>query len=88
MSRKIFDDRFDEREGAMLTKVVDGFDEFEAALRRAWEIQSRRTGFAGREVRSANRLPALANEDRADPGANKNDKPSCASQVPDPQREP
>jgi hypothetical protein len=72
----------------MLTKVVDGSDEFEAALRRAWEILNMRTGLAGGQVRSANRLPELANENRADPGANKNDKPSCASQVPNPQREP
>jgi len=72
----------------MLTKVVDGFDEFEAALRRAWEILNMRTELAGGQVPTAKRLPELANEDRADPGANKNDKPSCASQVQDPQREP
>lgn len=72
----------------MLTKAVDGSDEFEAALRRAWEILNMRTGLAGDQVRSANPLPELANEGCADPGTKKNDKPSWASQVPDPQREP
>ncbi len=71
----------------MLTKAVDGFDEFEAALRRAWEIQNIRTELAGHQADTANRLPEPANEDRADPGANKNYKPSNATVVPDPQRE-
>jgi hypothetical protein len=70
----------------MLTKVVDGFDEFEAALRRAWEIQNMRSELAGGQARSANRLPELANEDRPDPGTDKNNQPSSASVVPDPQR--
>jgi hypothetical protein len=72
----------------MLTKAVDGFDEFEAALRRAWEIQNMRTELAGGQVRTAKRSPELTNADRRDPIANKNNKPSSASVVPDPQREP
>jgi len=72
----------------MFTKAVDGFDEFEAALERAWEIQNIRAELAGGQVRSANRLPELANEDRPDPGANTNNKPSSASVVAEPQREP
>ena len=72
----------------MLTKDTDDFDEFEAALRRAWEIQNIRTGLAGRQVRTANLLPDLANADRPDPSANKDNKPSSASVVPEPQREP
>lgn len=72
----------------MLTKDTDDFDEFEAALRRAWEIQNIRTGLAGRQVHTANLLPDLANADRPDPSANKDNKPSSASVVPEPQREP
>jgi hypothetical protein len=72
----------------MLTKAADGFDEFEAALRRAWEIQNIRTELAGGQVRSTNRLPELTNAVRPAPGANKNNRRSSASVVPDPQREP
>ncbi len=72
----------------MLKKATDGFEEFEAALRRAWEIQNIRTELAGRQVRTANRLPELTNADRPDPGADENNKPSSASVVPEPQREP
>jgi hypothetical protein len=72
----------------MLTKATDGFEEFEAALRRAWEIQNIRTELAGRQVRTANRLQELTNADRPDTSADENDKPSSASVVPEPQREP
>ena len=56
MSRKVFDDSLTRERGAMLTKAVDGFDEFEAALRRAWEIQNIRAELAGHQADTANRF--------------------------------
>ena len=71
-----------------MPKNADGSDQFETALRRAWEVQNGRTELASNRMRSASRLPEDANQVCADPDADKNSKPGPVSLVPDPQRHP
>jgi len=74
--------------GTLLPKNVDGFDEFEVVLRRAWEIQNNEPQRAERKMRLANDSPQAANQSCRDPDEDKNAGPGPVSVVPDAQRRP
>jgi hypothetical protein len=74
--------------GTPLPENVDGFDEFEFVLRRAWEIQNNEPQRAERKMHLAiDSLPA-ANQSCRDPDDDKNAGPGAVSVVPDAQRRP
>src|SRR5271156_600912 len=74
--------------GYLLPKNVDGFDEFEVVLRRAWEIQNNEPQRAERKMRLANDSPQAANQSCRDPDEGKHAGPGPVSFVPDAQRRP
>jgi hypothetical protein len=74
--------------GTLLPKNVDGFDEFELVLRRAWEIQNNEPQRAERKMRLAHDSLQAANQGCRDPDDNKSAGPGLVSAVPDAQRRP
>lgn len=86
-SRKICPDSLS-KGGTLLPKNVDGFDEFEMVLRRAWEIQSSGPQRAERKMRLAIDSLQAANQSCRDPDEDKNAGPGPISVVPDAQSRP
>jgi hypothetical protein len=74
--------------GTLLPKNVDGLDEFENVLRRAWEIQNRGPQRAEREMRLAIDPLQAANQSCIEPHEDKNAVPGPVSVVPDAQSRP
>jgi len=74
--------------GTLLPTNIDGFDEFEVMLQRAWEIQNSEPQRAGRKMRSANDSLQAANQGCGDSYDNKNAEPGPVSAVTDAQRRP
>jgi hypothetical protein len=74
--------------GTLLPKNVDGFDEFEFVLRRAWEIQNNEPQRTERKMRLAIDSLQAASESCRDPDDDKNAGPGPVSVVRDAQRRP
>ena len=74
--------------GTLLPQNVDGFDEFEFVLRRAWEIQNNEPQRAERKMRLAIDSPQAASQSFRDPDEDKNAGPGPVSAVPDAQSRP
>jgi hypothetical protein len=72
----------------LLPENVDGFDEFEIVLRRAWEIQNNEPQRAERKIRLANDSLQAADQGCRDADDNKSAGPGPVSAVPDAQRRP
>jgi hypothetical protein len=74
--------------GTLLPKNVDGFDEFENVLRRAWEIQNSGPQRAERKMRLAIDSLQAANQSCRESDDDKNAGPGPVSVVPDAQNRP